>query len=135
MSTKPHLVPINLQDMDVGKVQQTVNDYISIAAKDCIKRKRIKKPREVVLKIKIYPEIDEETGVLEVASDWDVAYKVPGRKGSVSKAAVIDDMAMINPLDATMPMQMHLDQAPVTDNEDDEGPDGKVVRFDQKQAQ
>ncbi len=113
------LVPINVKDIDDGRLAKAINDHLAIIGKNVAKFPNKTGERKVKIEITLAPEHNDTTDAIEAAIKWKVDFAVPGRKGSVSKAAIEDEMCLVNPWDGGNPQQTIIDEVanPTTETE------------------
>ncbi|KKM71910.1 hypothetical protein LCGC14_1425820 [marine sediment metagenome] len=99
------LNPINVVDIDEGKLRKSIDDHLSMIAKDVVRRVGKTAARKVKVEISIAPSDNDEHDVREATIDWKVDFVIPGKKGSTSKAAIEDGLILVNPWDGADPRQ------------------------------
>lgn len=104
------LNPINLVDIDEGKLRTSIDDHLSMIAKDVIRRPGKSAARKVKVEITLAPSDNDEHDVREVEIGWKVDFGMPGRKGSISKGAIEDGLVLVNPWDGQDPRQTIIDE-------------------------
>lgn len=130
------LVPINVNDIDDGRLAKAIDDHLAIIGKNVAQYPNKTGERKVKIEITLAPEHNDTIDAIEAAIKWKVDFAVPGRKGSVSKAAIEDEMCLVNPWDSGNPQQTIIDAVanPTTKTEEPEQPEN-VENFAPPQQQ
>ena len=98
------LAPVNVVDIDEGKLRKSIDDHLSMIAKDVVRRWGKTAARKVKVEITIAPSPNDDD-VREAVITWKVDFMIPGKKGDTSKAAIENGLILVNPWDAQAPLQ------------------------------
>ena len=112
------LAPVNVVDIDEGKLRKSIDDHLSMIAKDVVRRWGKTAARKVKVEITIAPSPNDDD-VREAVITWKVDFMIPGKKGDTSKAAIENGLILVNPWDAQAPRQTIMPEVKETISEEE----------------
>lgn len=90
------LQPVTLENLEYGQMMAKGNQLFAQLVADVIKRPGVKTAREMTIKVKVVPEVIEDTDINIPKFVWDAGIKIPGIKGRVVSGKVVGDEIHIN---------------------------------------
>lgn len=103
-----------LETLDGGKEILRIDKMIAQAAKDCVDRAGVKKPRSVVITLNMVPYAADDDLVDQVVLEVTSKVEIPG---SCSKTFVMDargnGVLLLNDLSPDQPKQRTIDEGPI----------------------
>ena len=129
------LVPINVHDIDEGKLLSAIDDHLAIVGKNVAKSPNKTGKRKVKIEITLVPVYDAKDGRAEVSIQWKVDYTIPGSQSQVSIGTIAHEKCLLNPWDGGDPRQTIIEEVASPYEEDEAQPENVQAFSPQQQTE
>jgi hypothetical protein len=102
------LQPLSLLNIQGGELVEEANRVLETVDQDVMARSLVNDARTILIKIKIAPCVDPQSGLNQPLVDWSVSHTIPGRKGMQTRAIVHKNQIKVNVDSLMNPLQNSL---------------------------